>query len=217
MWGAADQARVNRPILEEAGCEIVALVDDTPHLVSPFAGIPILCGWKNLCDWLQGKDTSDLGFVVAIGNPYGHVRCALHDQMVAIGLIPVSFADQTALIRKSASLGEGLQVMPQALVHNDANIHRQCIVNSKALVEHDCVLESGVEIGPGAVLCGRVHVGANTWIGAGATIRPRINIGCNSIVGAGSVVVSDVPDGVVVVGAPARPLPGRIPPSVCST
>ncbi|GAC1404658.1 MAG: hypothetical protein NVSMB56_19190 [Pyrinomonadaceae bacterium] len=33
---------------------------------------------------------------------------------------------------------------------------------------------------------------------------PQIKIGCWSIVGAGSVVVTDVPDGVVVVGVPGR-------------
>jgi sugar O-acyltransferase (sialic acid O-acetyltransferase NeuD family) len=95
-------------------------------------------------------------------------------------------------------------VMPLACVHNEARIGRQCIVNTRALVEHDCVLEDGVEIGPAAVLCGRVFVGANTWIGAGATILPRLRIGANAIIGAGSVVASDIPDGAVAVGVPAR-------------
>jgi len=216
MWGASDQARVNRPILEDLGCEIVALVDDTPGFVSPFEGIPLFLGWEGFCRWLGSENPSKLGFVIAIGNPYGHVRCTLHDRMIEIGLKAVSFADRTALIRNSAVLGEGLQIMPQAVIHNEAEIYRQCIVNTRALVEHDCVLESGVEIGPGAILCGRVHVGANTWVGAGATIRPRVRIGSNSIIGAGAVVVSDIPDGVVAFGVPAKPIPNRIPLSVRS-
>jgi sugar O-acyltransferase (sialic acid O-acetyltransferase NeuD family) len=217
MYGAADQARVNRPILEDAGCEIAMLVDDTPGLASPFAGVPIAGGWDGLSRWLEGQNVSELGFVVAIGNPYGHVRCALHTKLSGAGLTPVSFADSTALIRSSASFGEGLQVMPQAIIHNDATLGHQCLINTKALVEHDCVLEPGVEVGPGAILCGRVHVGANTWIGAGATIRPRVRIGCNSIIGAGAVVVSDIPSGVVAVGVPASPLPNMIPPSAQTT
>jgi sugar O-acyltransferase (sialic acid O-acetyltransferase NeuD family) len=213
MWGAADQARVNRPILEALGCKVEVLVDDTPGLVSPFNGVPLVHGWEGLCKWLSNENAAELGFVLAIGNPYGHVRSALNARLIEIGLTPVSFSDKTALISSSAVYAEGLQVMPQALVHNDVRIHRQCIINTKALVEHDCELESGVEIGPGAVLCGRVHVGANTWIGAGATIRPRVRIGKNTIVGAGAVVVSDIPDGVVVVGVPAKSLPNRKPPS----
>jgi sugar O-acyltransferase (sialic acid O-acetyltransferase NeuD family) len=217
MYGAADQARVNRPILEDTGCEIAVLVDDTPGLASPFAGIPLVEGWQGLRRWLEGQDVSELGFVIAIGNPYGHVRCALHKRLIDAGMMPVSFADSTALIRTSASLGEGLQIMPHAIIHNDATIGHQCLINTKALVEHDCVLEAGVEVGPGAILCGRVHVGANAWIGAGATIRPRVQIGCNSIIGAGAVVVSDIPSGVVAVGVPASPLPNIIPPSARST
>lgn len=156
--------------------------------------------------WVSNQSPSNFGFIVAIGNPYGHIRCRLDKKLRELGMQAMSFADPTALICRSATVNEGLQVMPSAIIHNDAIVHRQCIINTRALVEHDCVLEEGVEIGPGAVLCGRVHIGANTWIGAGATVRPRIRIGKNSIVGAGSVVVSDIPDGVVAIGVPARPV-----------
>ena len=88
---AADQARVNRPILEDLGCEIVALVDDTLGLVSPFDGVPLLLGLEELCRWLQSEDISGLGFVIAIGNPYGHVRSALHDQMTDIPMVKSNF------------------------------------------------------------------------------------------------------------------------------
>jgi sugar O-acyltransferase (sialic acid O-acetyltransferase NeuD family) len=209
MWGAADQGRVNAPILRALGCEIAALVDDTVGMASPFDCVPLLAGWAGLESWLASQAMEELGFVIAIGNPYGHVRTRLHDKLVARGLASISFADPASLLCGSAGLGEGLQVMAQALVHNDARIGRQCIVNTRALVEHDCVLEDGVEIGPGATLCGRVHVGANSWIGAGAVIRPRIHIGRNVIVGVGAAVVSDIPDGAVAVGVPARPIPGK--------
>jgi sugar O-acyltransferase (sialic acid O-acetyltransferase NeuD family) len=209
MWGAGDQGRVNMPILQDLGCEVVALVDDTPGLASPFPGIPLHFGWNKLTVWLDGRNTAEFGFVIAIGNPYGHVRCTLHNKLTALGLSAVSFADPTALIRNDVVIADGLQAMPHAIIHNTARIGLQCIVNTKALVEHDCILEAGVEIAPGATLCGRVHVGENSWIGAGATIRPRIKIGKNSIVGAGAVVVADVPDGVVVAGVPAKTIAAR--------
>jgi len=204
IWGASDQCRVNYHILKQLGCRIEALIDDTPDKRSPFEGVPIYVGEQGLDAMLQASKIGGLGFVVAIGNPFGHVRMKLHRLMKGKGLLPVSFADPTALICKTVVYGEGLQVMPAAIVHNDVKIGDQCIINTRALVEHDCVLKDGVEIGPGAVLCGRVHVGENTWIGANATIRPRVVIGDNSIIGAGAVVVTDIPSNVVAVGVPAK-------------
>jgi acetyltransferase-like isoleucine patch superfamily enzyme len=41
-------------------------------------------------------------------------------------------------------------------------------------------------------------------VSAGATIIPNILIGRDVIVGAGATVVRNVPDGVIVMGTPAR-------------
>ncbi len=43
-------------------------------------------------------------------------------------------------------------------------------------------------------------------LGTGAVILPGVTIGAGAIVGAGAVVTRDVPDGVTVVGNPARPI-----------
>jgi len=213
MWGAADQARVNSHILRDLGCELVALVDDTPGLAPPIPGVPVFHGWDELKPWLEHQDRKSLGFIVAIGNPFGHARCRIHDQLVGAGFAAVSLVDPTAKLCASAQIGSGLQAMPDVIVHNEAVIGRQCLLNTRCLVEHDCVLEEGVEIGPGATLAGRVRVGANSWICTGASVRPRVRIGRNTIIGAGAVVVSDIPDGVVAVGVPARPMAGRTTPS----
>ena len=49
-----------------------------------------------------------------------------------------------------------------------------------------------------------VKVGAGSWVGTNAVILPGVSIGERAIIGAGSVVTSDVPDGAVAVGSPAR-------------
>jgi sugar O-acyltransferase (sialic acid O-acetyltransferase NeuD family) len=213
MWGAADQGRINVHILRELGCELVGMVDDTPDLKCPIPGVALFRGWTELERWLRDQDRATLGFIVAIGNPYGHVRCRIHDLLSGAGIAPVSLVDPTARLCASAQIGAGLQAMPNVIVHNEAVIGRQCLLNTQCLVEHDCVLEEGVEIGPSAALAGRVHVGANTWIATGAIVRPRVRIGRNTIVGAGAVVVSDIPDGVVAVGVPAKPMADRRTPS----
>ena len=42
------------------------------------------------------------------------------------------------------------------------------------------------------------------FIGAASIVLPGVTIGNDVVIGAGSVVTHDVPDGVVVVGNPAR-------------
>lgn len=49
-----------------------------------------------------------------------------------------------------------------------------------------------------------VRIGAGSWIGAGSVILPGANIGRHVVIGANSVVVGEIPDHSVAVGAPAR-------------
>ena len=49
-----------------------------------------------------------------------------------------------------------------------------------------------------------VIIGDNVWIGGGTTINPGVTIGNNVVISPGSVVVSDIPDGVLVGGNPAK-------------
>jgi maltose O-acetyltransferase len=49
-----------------------------------------------------------------------------------------------------------------------------------------------------------VRIGHDVWIGGGAIILPGVSVGNNAIIGAGSVVTRDVPEGVTVMGNPAR-------------
>ena len=60
-----------------------------------------------------------------------------------------------------------------------------------------------VHVATGARLAGSIKIGDGAHIGIGATIREGIRVGRGSIVGAGAVVVSDVPEFVLVVGVPA--------------
>lgn len=204
LWGGTGQAKVVRPIIEHYGGRVVAVFDDTPGLRSPFRDVPIFTGWEGFERWIERHDASTLGFSIAIGNPHGRVRLQLHDRLTALGLEAVTVAHPTAFVSESATLGDGTQIMPGAIVHEEAVIGRQCIVNTRAGVDHECELQDGVEIAPGATLCGLVRVETAGWVCAGATVLPRIRIGADAIVGAGAVVINHVPPATKVVGVPAR-------------
>jgi len=51
---------------------------------------------------------------------------------------------------------------------------------------------------------GDIVVEDHAWLGVGVIVLSGVRIGKGSVVGAGSVVTSDVPDGAIAVGSPAR-------------
>jgi sugar O-acyltransferase (sialic acid O-acetyltransferase NeuD family) len=205
LWGGTGQAKVVRPIIEHYGSKVVAVFDDTPNLPPPFPDIPLYLGWAGFQQWILGiPNRAEIGFCIAIGNPHGRVRIRLHEQLLAEGLQAITIAHPSAQIAPNARIGEGCQLMAGAIVNPEAHLGRQCIINTKASVDHECVLEDGVELAPGATLCGIVRLGINAWVCSGATVLPRITIGADAIVGAGAVVIRDVSPGVTVVGVPAE-------------
>jgi serine O-acetyltransferase len=79
------------------------------------------------------------------------------------------------------------------------------VINPEAVIGVNCFILQQVTIGtlrgPGSpVIAGHVD------IGAGAKVLGPIRIGAHAQVGANAVVLSDVPEGVTVVGIPARPV-----------
>lgn len=203
-WGGGDQSIVLKPIIERLGSAYDIIIDDTPGLISPFNNIELLHGKAKFEQWLKGRNTSQMGFVIAIGNPYGFARCALHDYLISKGLTPINVCDPSALLDNDIYIEDGVQIMKGAIINTEAHIGRQCIINTRSVIEHHCKLDEGIEVGPGAVLCGRVDIGKCSWVGAGATILPRISVGINSIVGAGALVHSNIPDNVIYAGVPAK-------------
>lgn len=203
FYGGTGQAIVNREILTLRGGRLSLVVDDTIGLRSPFTDVPIALGWDGLMQWRE-RVVGAFGFAVCIGNPHGRRRLQLAEQLEALGGIPLTLVHPSATIARDCTLGVGAQVMAGAVVQSRVVIGAQCIINTRAGVDHECVLADGVEVAPGATLCGAIHVGLAAWIGAGATVLPRVHIGADAIVGAGSVVRANVSDGATVVGVPAR-------------
>jgi acetyltransferase-like isoleucine patch superfamily enzyme len=51
-----------------------------------------------------------------------------------------------------------------------------------------------------------VEIADGAWLGQNVVVGPGVRIGRGAVIGANSVVLDDVPDDMVAVGAPARPI-----------
>lgn len=122
-------------------------------------------------------------------------RERLYQQLKSIGFQFPIIMDPSAIVSKSANIGEGTFIGKGAIVNAEAHIGKMCIINSAALVEHECVVDDFSHVAVGAVLCGRVEVGKAAFIGANATVIQGQRILPHQIVGAGAVVRSGQGEG----------------------
>lgn len=195
LVGAGGHARVVHDVLVRSGATVLAVSGDAR---GPAWGVPVLDD-DELAALVAGTGT-----VVALGIGDDARRSRLLQWAVECGLPLPPVVASTATVAASATLGAGTVVLEHAHVGPSARLGRAVVVNTAAVVEHDVVVGDGSHVAPAAVLLGAVEVGAGTLVGSGATVLPGIRVGDRAVVGAGAVVVADVPEGVVVVGVPAR-------------
>lgn len=206
IWGAAGHAKVLAALIARQGGRVEALFD-REEVPSALPGVPVYRGEEGFGRWAAAaQDISEVYGLAAIGGSRGRDRLVVQQLFRGRGLRLAPLVHPDASVCASASLGEGTQVLAQAVVAADAVVGAACILNHKASVDHECRIGDGVHLAPGATLCGLVTVHAHAMVGAGAVVLPRLSVGENSIVGAGAVVTRDVPANTIVVGNPARPL-----------
>jgi sugar O-acyltransferase (sialic acid O-acetyltransferase NeuD family) len=146
------------------------------------------------------------GFEVSVANGEPSVRKAIYGKLRLNKIKLASLVDNTAIVSDTAKMGEGIIITEYCSVSSSAEIGNNSAIYFKSIVGHDvrvgehCVVSSLVGIGGGC------SIGENSYIGMGAQIKEGLVIGKDVILGIGSVVHNDIPDGVIALGNPARPM-----------
>lgn len=132
---------------------------------------------------------------------------------------------------RSASIDPRSYIAPNATILGDVHMGRDCTVLFNAVLRADCggrvfvgegsniqenacvhvplrgdtVIGSRVTVGHGAILHG-CTIGDGTLVGMGALVIDGARIGSSCLIGAGSLVTgtADIPDGMMVLGSPAK-------------
>jgi sugar O-acyltransferase (sialic acid O-acetyltransferase NeuD family) len=178
---------------------LAGFLDDRAELAGTFVGgAPVLGGLPDLV-----RVAAD-AFVIAIGD--NTRRAQVTAAVRASGRALATVRHPHASIAADASIGDGTMISAGAVVVTAAEIGRGAILNTGCTIDHHCRLGDFVHIAPGVHIGGEVEIGDRTLVGIGAIVAPRCRIGAGCTLGAGAVVIRDVPDGITVVGVPARPI-----------
>ncbi|MEK7576124.1 MAG: acetyltransferase [Patescibacteria group bacterium] len=200
IYGSGGHGKVVADVAEKAGLLIEGWIDNTKPFGTEVFGYPVLGDDTNAAEVVQG----DRYIVIAIGD--NNARRRLADFFSNHHARFVRVKHPSAIIARGAKIAEGVVVCAGVVINADAIIGKHSIINTGAIIEHDCRIGDYAHVASGVSMGGRVVIGDDSLIGTGASIRHDVKIGKGCIVGAGSVVVHDVPDGMVVVGNPAKQL-----------
>lgn len=199
--GGGGHARVLLAMLLDQGKCVLGYTEREPEMRRPIWSVPCL-GTDEIILNYSPKAIRLINAVGSTGD--ASIRRAIFERYSHRGYIFPPVISKQAHLSKRVVLSRGVQIMAGATVQCGVFLGANSIVNSGAIIDHDCSIASHVHIAPGVVLSGSVRVGVGAHIGTGASVIQGITIGANALVAAGAVVVSEIPDGAVVMGIPAR-------------
>lgn len=181
--------------------KILGFIDEDPKLKGKVLnGYPVLGSF----DWFSKTDQHKISVVCAIGDNVSKKKVV--DKAKNLGLKFANVIHPTVTMTEFVTLGEGVIICAGCILTNQITIRNHVIINLDVTIGHDAIIEDYCTLSPGVHISGKNKICEGANIGTGAVTIQGITIGRWSIVGAGAVAVQDIPDRVVAVGTPAKPI-----------
>ncbi len=153
-------------------------------------------------DELRKKFELNPNFILGMGDSF--IRKKVAEDCIRLGGKLQSAISPEAYISKiDVTLGDGLNIMHRAVIQPAVCIGEGTLINAGAFIHHEAIIGKYCQVCPGVFLTGAARLGDYSMIGTGAVVLPKVKIGSNVVVAAGSIVTHNIPDNVMVAGAPA--------------
>jgi sugar O-acyltransferase (sialic acid O-acetyltransferase NeuD family) len=140
--------------------------------------------------------------ILGIGVAYS--RRIVAELLAAKGANFVTLVHPTAVVARSARVGEGSIICPGAIVSDSVKIGAYVLVNYHASLGHDASAGDFAVLSPYATLGGNAHIENDVFLGLHASVGPGIRVEARTKVSANSCVLSNSPSDALVFGVPGR-------------
>ena len=199
LIGYSGHGYVAAGILIAMGKPAVFYCDNEEKKIDPFELIYL----GNETSELAHEKLKNENFFISIGE--NSIRKRIFDQLALRSFLPINIIHPSAIIDETSAVTKnGIMVAAGVCINPLVKIGNGVICNTGCIIEHECNIADFCHVAPGAILCGNVTLGTNSFVGAGSVIKQGISIGKNVIIGAGSVVIKNVADNETVAGNPSR-------------
>ncbi len=201
VLGSGALARMVGGILKaDAAVELVGFTDANPaRHGQTLCERPIL-GADELLPELRRQGVSHA--VIAAGDP--RLRRRLSALLRDLDFELANAIHPHAFVAPEVRLGRGIIVLPGAVLADNPAIGDNTFIGQAATIAHDSAIGRDCLIGGRSAIGGEVRIGETALIGWGAIVGPRHSVGTGAVVASGANVMSDIPDGAVAAGNPAR-------------
>lgn len=183
------------------GQKVTGFLDENPKALDKFS-YPYEPKWIATIDDYIPEEGDEL--IMAISDPLAKSKVAT--KLKNKGAKFTGFIHPSALIARSAILGEGIVVCPRSTVSADAKVGDFVTINGSSGVGHDVSVGHYSTINSFVDLTGYVQVGNYVFFGTGAKVLPKVTIGAGAKIGAGTTIIRSVPENAVMYAPPAKRL-----------
>lgn len=178
----------------------------TDYIFIDDGNVPEVVDGYDVYKYDAAKDKYSTALEIAMGVGEPTTREKLFKKIKNDGISTPTLIHPNVYLPDSTVIGEGVIIQEGCFISVGVRICDYTFLQPKCAIGHDCVLNEGCIISTFDSIAGAVKIGKCTYLGMGVSVMELLSIGDYAVIGMGSAVFKDVPDEMIAIGNPARPI-----------